>query len=197
MALIEGDSAFFDHAGDDAGLGRARTDRANAGTAALRDLVNLGAHFCRGEERIPPPIHRRASRMRGLPVESDGRAARPRTSRAPSRAEDPDRAEPGPVRYAIRCRRAAFFNSWPRILHLFEIDPVFLDRVRQRNAVLVLQGARFIHVEIAGAGRRPEEAFAETRAFLIRPIDYPHRDRRLALDIESECGAEFQLQQSC
>src|SRR4051812_268299 len=49
------------------------------------------------------------------------------------------------------------------VLHLFEIDPVLGERGRKRDALLVLQGAGFIHVEMAGACGRTEQALAKTR----------------------------------
>ena len=57
------------------------------------------------------------------------------------------------------------------LLHLFEIDPVLFERGGKGDALFVAQRARFIHVEMAGAGGRSEKAFAKSRAFLIRPID--------------------------
>ena len=35
------------------------------------------AHFSGGEKRIPPPVHRRAPRMRRLPVKRDGMTLHP------------------------------------------------------------------------------------------------------------------------
>ena len=43
-----------------------------------------------------------------------------------------------------------------RILHFFEIDPVFLERIDETNSVLVFKRARFVHVDLARAGGRTE-----------------------------------------
>src|SRR3954447_2336124 len=72
VPLIERDPAIFHHASDDAWLGRARTDRADAVTASFRNLVNLRAEPSGSEKRIAVPIHRCAARVRSLAVEVDG-----------------------------------------------------------------------------------------------------------------------------
>jgi len=72
VALIQSDAAFGDDAGDDAGLGRAGTNGANAAVAALGDAINLGAHFAGREERVFAAVHRGAAGMSGLAVKSDG-----------------------------------------------------------------------------------------------------------------------------
>ena len=63
-----------------------------------------------------------------------------------------------------------------------EIDPVFTERVGQRDPVgvgarpeLVLVGHR------PGRGRRAEERATEPGAFLVGPVDEAHGDRRLSL----------------
>src|SRR5438477_6321705 len=80
MSLIERDPAFFNDAGDDPRFGRARADRANALSAAFRNLVNFGAHLRRGQKRIASSIHRRAAGMRGLSAESDRMPLDPKSS---------------------------------------------------------------------------------------------------------------------
>ena len=54
-------------------------------------------------------------------------------------------------------------------------------RVRQRDAIPVLQAARLVEVQVPRACRGTEQAFAEPRALLVRPIHQPHRHRRLAV----------------
>src|SRR6266404_8002899 len=71
MALIKRDPAFLDHARDNSRFGCARTDRANAALAALRNAINFRTHLRRGQKRITPPVHRRAAGMRGLSAECE------------------------------------------------------------------------------------------------------------------------------
>src|SRR5437764_14670553 len=75
--------------------------------------------------------------------------------------------------------RRRVFQFFPGIFYFLEIDSVLLDRVDQTNSVFVFKCARFVHVDLAGAGRRTEQAFAKTRAFFIAPIDETNGDRRL------------------
>ena len=86
---------------------------------------------------------------------------------------------------------AAFFSSRPAVLHALEINADFLERVGQADAVLVLQAARFVHVEIAGAGGGAEQAFAETRAFLVRPIHEADGHGRLAVVLRVDAAQDF------
>ena len=72
MALVQRDAAFGDDAGDDAGVGRAGADGANAAAAALGDAINFRTHFRGGEEGVFAAVHRRAAGMRGLTVKCDG-----------------------------------------------------------------------------------------------------------------------------
>ena len=60
---------------------------------------------------------------------------------------------------------------------------------------LSIEAARFIHVEIAGAGGRAEQALAETRAFFVRPIHEAHRDGRLAVVLRVDAAQNFHARQ--
>ena len=64
----------------------------------------------------------------------------------------------------------------PAVLHFLEVNAHRLERVGQRDALLVPQPARLGQVERPRARRRAEQALAETRAFLVRPVDQPHGD---------------------
>src|SRR5262245_40472391 len=68
-----------------------------------------------------------------------------------------------------------------RILYLGEINSLPLERLWQRNDVLVLKAARFLQVEISRAGGGTEKAFPEARPFLVGPIHQADRDRRLSV----------------
>jgi len=62
----------------------------------------------------------------------------------------------------------------PGFLHPLELDPNLPEGIRQKNAVLILEPPGLLEIERAGTGRRAEEAFAETRPLLVRPVDQPH-----------------------
>ena len=130
MALIERDAAFLDDAGDDAGLGRAGADGANAAAAALGDAINFRAHLRGGEEGVLATIHRRAAGMRGLAVERDGVSLD--AERAEHRAERQIEIEQHrallDVQFEIRGGVLEFLAA---VLHVLEINADVLQRVGQ------------------------------------------------------------------
>src|SRR4029077_13431751 len=73
VALVKSYAELFDDAGHNVRRGPARTDGANS-AVPLGDPVDFRAHLGGGEQGIPAPVHRGASRVRGLPVKSDGMA---------------------------------------------------------------------------------------------------------------------------
>ena len=77
------------------------------------------------------------------------------------------------------------------LLHALEIHADLLQRVRQSDAVLVLQAARLVHVEVARAGGRAEQALAEARAFFVGPIHQADGDGRLALVLGVDAAENF------
>src|SRR5205085_2996534 len=79
----------------------------------------------------------------------------------------------------------------PAFLYALEIDSVFGKCRRQGDAVLVAKTARFVHVEVAGAGGRPEEAFAETGAFFVGPIHQADGYRRFAAVMGGDAAQNF------
>ena len=63
------------------------------------------------------------------------------------------------------------------------------------DAVLVFEAARFVHVQIAGAGGGTKQTFAKPRAFFIRPVHQAHGDRRLAMILRVEAAQNFHARQ--
>ena len=64
------------------------------------------------------------------------------------------------------------------LAHRVEVDVVLLQRVRERDALVVLEVADRVGVERARGGGRAEQAAAEARALLVGPVDQLQRDRR-------------------
>ena len=173
--LVEGDGAVRDDAGDDAGLGLAGADGADA-AVAIRDGVDLRGHFRGGEEGVLPAVHRRAAGVRGLAFEGNG----PPFHAAGALHDGEGLAEIEKHRPLLDVELqvgGGVFLPGCGVLDLFEINPVRGDGIRQGDAVLVLQPARLVHVEVSGKSGGAEEAFPEARALLIRPIDDLDGDR--------------------
>ena len=189
VPLIERDATFIDDAGDDAGFSGAGTNCADA-TVAVGDLINLRAHFRGGEEGVFAAVHRGAAGMRGLPVEGNGVAL---DAESPEhRPERPIQIEQDwtllDVQFQVSGCVLQFFAA---LLHFFEIDPVLFQGGGKGDALFVAERARFIHVEMAGAGGRSEKTLAESRPFLIRPIDETDRDRGPAVVLRMDAAKNF------
>ena len=118
--------------------------------------------------------------MRGLAVKSDGMTLH---------AECPEHRAKGQIH--IEQHRSLLdvqleisrgvLQFLAAVFDLLEIDADILERIGKLDPVLVNQPARLLHIEIARAGSGTEKAFAKPRAFLVRPINHAHRDRRLAV----------------
>ena len=114
--------------------------------------------------------------MRGLAVEGDGVAFN--TESSEDGTEGQIEIEKNRALLDVELEiRGGVFQFFSALLHFFEIDSVFGERGGKGDALFVFQRARFIHVEMTGAGGRAEQAFAETRAFFIGPIDQANSDR--------------------
>ena len=143
-------------------------------------LINLRTHFRGGEEGVFAAVHRRAAGMRGLAVKRDGVPFD--AERAEHRAERQIQIQKHRALLDVQFQiRGGIFQFLAAVLHALEINADIFQRVRQFDSVLVHQAARFVHVEIAGAGGRAEQTFAEARAFFIGPIHEANRHRRLAV----------------
>ncbi len=123
--MIESDPAFFDDAGDEAGLGGAGADGADA-AVFFGDAVDLQPHFRGGEESVLPPMHGRAAGMRGLAVEGE------------SVTLDAEGAEDGAQREVEIEQDGALldvqleisggvFQFLPAFFHALEVDPVLFQ----------------------------------------------------------------------
>ena len=147
MPLIQRDAAFLHNARDNPRFGHARTNRANA-SVPLRDLINFRTHFRRREKGVLAPVHWRAAGMRRLPAKSD---------RVPFHAEGPQHGAQRQIK--VQQHRPLFdvqlqvsrgvFKLLAAIFHALEIDADPLQRIRQSNAVFVLETARFVEVQVA------------------------------------------------
>jgi len=63
----------------------------------------------------------------------------------------------------------AILQFFATVFNALEINADLFQRVGQGNAVFVFERAGFVHVEIAGAGGRAEQAFAEGARLLHPP----------------------------
>ena len=179
VSLVERDPAFLHHARHDSGPGRAGADRADPGAAAAGDLVDLGGHPGRGEEGVAAAVHRRAAGMGGLapegdrmPLDAEGAEHRPQRQ-----IEVEEHRPLLDVEFQVG-RGGGEFP--PAVLDLLEVDADLGQGGRQGDAGLVDQPPGLVHVEIARAGRRAEQALAEPRPLLVGPVDHAERDRRPA-----------------
>ena len=189
VALVEREAAFRDDAGDDAGLGRAGADRADA-TVAVRDAVNLGSHLRGGEKGVAAAVHRRAAGVRGLAVEGHGVPL------------DAERAEHGAERAVEVQQDGALLDVEFQvgggvdefavgILDGCQVDPVLAQGVGQADAVAVAEQAGLVQIEVARTGGASEQALAEARAFLVGPVDESDGDRRVAAVLRVDAAEDF------
>ena len=148
-------------------------------TASLGDAINFRTHFRRGQERIAAAIHRRAARMRRLSAKCNRVSLHPERSENSSKRKIEIEKHRALFDVQLEIRRGVL-QFFAGIFYFLEIDSVFFQRIDQANSVLVLEPARFVHVDLARAGRRTEKTFSEPRAFFIGPIDQSNCDRRLA-----------------
>ena len=181
MPLIQRDPAILDDAGHDAGFRQARANRANA-AVPFGDVVNLRTHFGGGEKSILAPVHRRAARMRGLPVKINRMALHAKGAKhSPEREIEIEKHRSlFDMQFQIRGSVREFFAA---VLYLFEIDPLLFQRCRKGDALFVFQVSRLVHVEISRARRRTEKALPKSRPFFIRPVHQANGHRRLAVKL--------------
>ena len=181
MALIQGDAAFFDHARDDAGFGNARANRANAAVPS-GDFINHRTHPGGGQETVLAAVHGRAARMGRLAVKCDRVAFNAEGAKnGPQGQTEVQQHRPlFDVQFQVGGRVLEFPPAFPGPL---QVNPNFLEGVRQADAVLVLESAGFAEVEMPRTGGGTEEALAEARPFLIGPIDQADGDGRFAVEL--------------
>src|SRR5262245_18030415 len=184
-SLIERDLADARHRGDDRRFHRHdphRADDARDGRRmAARDLAALERRLCRSEERVAPHRNRRRPGMRRLADEADHVAL------------DAERAKHDARRLVHRLEHRPLFDveleiaargdllqRGMRLVHAIQIDAVLRDRIRQRRPLPIDQRAYFVRPQAAARGRGSQQAAAEARAFLVRPVDDGERPRRAA-----------------
>ena len=132
-----------------------------------------------GQERVVAQVHRRRARVAGLAGERDRVAL------------DAEAADHGRGGLARLLQPRALLDVQLEIggdvgqlglAHRVEVDVVLLQRVRERDALVVLEVADRVGVERARRGGGAEQAAPEARALLVGPVDQLQRDRgRLAL----------------
>ena len=169
MALVEGDLAVFDDAGDDAGFCFAGSDGADA-AFSVGDGVSFGGHAGGGEEGVLAAVHGGAAGVGGLAVEVDGVAfdavgAEDGAEREVEVEEDGALLD---VEFLIGGGIGEFDAAG---FDVVEVDAFGAEGVGEGDAVFVFEGGGFGEVEVAGAGGGTEEAFAEAGAFFVCPID--------------------------
>lgn len=196
MALVEGDLAVFDDAGDNAGPGFAGADGADA-AFSVGDGVGFGGHAGGGEEGVFAAVHGGAAGVGGLAVEVDGVAFDAVGAKDGAEGEvevEEDRALLD-VEFLIGGGVGEFDAAG---FDVVEVDAFGAEGVGEGDAVFVFEGGGFGEVEVAGAGGGAEEAFAEAGAFFVGPIDESDGDGwavgvgggEVAEDGESGEGAE-------
>ena len=195
MALVEGEAAFFDDAGGEPGLGRARADRANA-AVALGDAINLRTHFRRGQKRIAPFVHRRAAGMRGLAVKSD---------RVTFDAECSDHRRQWPIQ--VEQHRTLFdvqfeigrgiVEFFAAIFHLLEVDSVRFERGGKRDAFLVFQFSRFLQIPGDPSTPMNRKGSSRTARLLRRPSPPDAPSPAACRCIARQCAEESRPPPEC
>jgi hypothetical protein len=86
--------------------------------------------------------------------------------------------------------RGGILNSLPLSFTRSKFTPTFFSA--SGNLIPSLSTRpRASSCQIAGAGGRPEQAFAEARAFFIGPIHKAHRDGRLAVVLRIDAPENF------
>ncbi len=178
VALVEGEAALGDDAGDDAGFGFAGADGAHA-AVALGDVIDFRSHFRGGEESVFAAVHGGAAGVGGLAFEGNRPAldATGAENGGKRKSEIKKNRALLDVEFEIGC---GVFSLCSRIENFLEVDAAVFQGGGQRDVIAVCEGAGFFQVEVAGKGRGAEQAFPEARAFLIRPIDESDGDGRAA-----------------
>ena len=152
---VERNDTIFNHAGDNAGLGGAGSERAHAALAPFRNPINLGTHLRRCQERILSPIHGRAARVGGLTMELDGVAF---DAKGPQNGTEwqVEIQEHGPLLHMQFEIGRGVLQLHTALLDPLEVDANLFQRVRKLHPVLVHKATGFLHVETSGTGGRPE-----------------------------------------
>ena len=132
--------------------------------------------------------------MRRLAVEGDGMAfdAEGAKDRAQRQIQVEQHRPLFDVEFKIGGRIAQLFAA---VLNALEINADLLQRVRQRDAVLVLEPSSLVHVEGPGAGGRAEQALSEACALLVRPIHEADGDGRLAVVLRADAPENLHARQ--
>jgi len=107
--------------------------------------------------------------MGGLAVELDGMTFDTGKSRAPRQGEVQIEEHRSLLDMQFEIG-SGIFQFGVALFDALEIDADGLEALGSRMPSLSFQSARFIHVQVAGAGGGTEQAFAEARAFFVGPI---------------------------
>lgn len=190
MALIEGDAAFFDDAGDDAGFGDARANRANA-AVTRGDGINFLGHFSSGEKCVLTAVHGCAAGVRRLALKSDGVALD--TVGSEDGAEGQIQVKQNGALLDVEFEVGGGVVEFAvAIFDTIEIDSVFGEGGGKFDAVLIFERAGFVEIEAPGAGGRSKEAPAKTRSFFVGPINEANGDRGMAGVLGGDAAESFQ-----
>ena len=182
VPLVEENGAGLDDRGDDPGPRHAAPHRADGAFARpLGDLADLQRELRRPGESVAALVHRRRARVRGLPAEGD--LVPLHSESAEDDAErQVHRLEHRPLLDVELEVGGGVLQLAARVHGRVEVDSLACERVGKRVAVRVAAGPELVLVGHRSRGRAgPEEAPAEARSLLVRPVDQADREGRLSL----------------
>ena len=190
VTLIKSDAAILHHAGDNVGLGGARTNGAHA-AKLICDGVNFLTHARGGKKRVAPAIHGRAARVRGLAVKSNGVALN--TVRSKHRAKSEVFVEQNRSLLNVKLHVCGgIFKFAVTFFHALKINADIFQRRGKCDSIFVCEHARLIHVKRTSARGRTKQTFSKARAFFIGPINKANSDGRLAVELRVDAPKNFQ-----
>ena len=178
VALVDHQLADRRHRGHDASGRRDRADRRDT-PRRLGDAPSLEHEARRRGHGVAPHVHRRRSDVGALAAEADDvalDAVRAEYDRQ-GQVEALEHRALLDVQLQVGggSRRAA-----GRVSRLLEVDAVLGEHLGECRARGVAQAAEQVRVEALRGGARAEQAATEAEAFLVGPVDEPHRRRRAA-----------------
>ena len=131
------------------------------------------------EERVAPVGHRRRAGVRGLSAEDHAVALHAdRAEHRPDGEAEP--LEHGPLLDVQLEVGAYVLQAASRLPRAIELDAVRGERILEPHPVRVAQVAHRVRIERARDGGGAEQAAAEARALLVRPVHERHRAGRRA-----------------
>ena len=180
MALVERDAALLDDAGDDAGLGGARSRSCRRRRGASGDAVDLRAHLAR--RRGTRPVRRFIGVLpecAAWPWKRDGVALD--AERAEHRAERQIEIEQhrALLDVKLRGRRRRSASSWPLSFTRSKSMPTLAPARRAAGRRHCPRGrAPRPGRDCPEHADEPNRLLAEARALLVGPVHEPHGHRR-------------------